>query len=76
VKTPRPLRTTIKRDPIPAYAYLHIPQCNACEDCSHFKTSNATCTLGNTTKWHLRDFQKKEYERTGKIAICRFMEID
>jgi len=75
-KTPRPLKPSIRRDGIPAWAYLKIHQTIACEDCSHFKHSDSSCTLGNMTSYHLAEFQKAEFERTGKVALCRFMEID
>lgn len=74
--TPKPLKGSIRRDGINPSDYLRIHHAMACEDCTHFKHSDATCTLGNVTKWHLRAFQEAEYQRTGKVAICRFMEID
>lgn len=48
----------------------------SCEDCSHFDYLKQTCTLGYVTRWHRKDFQKLSYELTGKMALCRFQEID
>lgn len=75
-KTPRPLRASIRRDGISPWDFQNRQHAMACEDCTHFKTSDKTCTLGNITKWHLKEFQRLEYARTGKVALCRFMEID
>ena len=75
-KTPRRLKTSIKRDAVHPADYLKYDFRSACEDCTHFKASNTSCTLGYGTSWHLEAFQAQEYERTGKMALCRFLEID
>lgn len=75
-KTPKPLRTGIKRDGIHPSDYIRYLQPLSCEDCTHFKPSDESCTLGYVTKWHRRAFQKHEYELKGKMALCRFLEID
>ena len=46
-----------------------------CEQCSHFDSSQTICTMGYRAQ-HQRLEQLKKYELTGKIAFCRFMEID
>ncbi|MCB0340752.1 MAG: hypothetical protein KDD59_00815 [Bdellovibrionales bacterium] len=48
----------------------------ACEQCSFFDFDGQSCTMGFVAKLHLEGEQKKLYERTGRMAICRFMEID
>jgi hypothetical protein len=70
------IRPTIKKDPIhPAdYNLYNLPF--ACEDCSHFSSLNEICTLGLITEPHLRRNQKKSYSTSGKVALCRFIEID
>lgn len=75
-KTPKPLRVGIKRDRIHPVDFLKFTHPTACEDCTHFAPKARWCTLGYQSKWHLRDFQNQEYERTGKMALCRFLEID
>ncbi len=47
-----------------------------CEQCSHFKPSDETCTLGFPAYLHLRRHQLKKYETTGHMTFCRFLEID
>ena len=48
----------------------------SCEDCSHFKSENETCTLGFKTEPHLKRNVIKIYNLCGKIPQCRFLEID
>jgi|GEM_PF-712944 len=74
IPTPKRLRTSIRFDTINPSDYLKYDFRMACEDCSHF--DGEACSLGYASKWHRRDFQIKSYELSGKIALCRFMEID
>jgi len=48
----------------------------SCEDCSHFKSADQSCTLGMPTEPHLRKNQIHSYNLSGKIALCRIQEID
>lgn len=73
VKRPR---QSIRRDPVHPTDYLQLKLASSCEDCTHYKASNQSCTIGYVTKWHIKEFQDAEYARTGKMAICRFLEID
>lgn len=75
-RTPKRLRTSIRFDPIHPSDYLKYDIRSACEDCSHFDFENNRCTLGYDSKWHRKDFQKSSYELTGRMALCRFLEID
>jgi hypothetical protein len=75
-QTPKRLKTSIRFDSMNPSDYLRYDFRFACEDCSHFNPETTKCTLGYETKWHLRDFQKKSYDLTGKMALCRFLEID
>ncbi|OFZ31462.1 MAG: hypothetical protein A2622_02445 [Bdellovibrionales bacterium RIFCSPHIGHO2_01_FULL_40_29] len=70
------LRPSMRREAIhPAdYNTYHMPY--ACEDCSHFASQTTTCTLGLNPAPHLREIQKKNYELSGQMALCRFQEID
>jgi len=57
-----------------AYNLYKLPY--SCEDCTHFKSSNESCTLGMPTEAHLRKNQIRSYNLSGKIALCRIQEID
>lgn len=46
-----------------------------CDDCSHYSLTKKHCTIGFRAQ-HTRDEQMKIYNLTGKIALCRFIEID
>jgi ribosomal protein L32 len=76
VKTPKRIGSSIKKDVIQASDYLKYNLPMSCEECSHFKSSHETCTLGLPTEHHLKRNQEKSYLLSGKIALCRFQEID
>ena len=75
-KSPKRIRPSIRKDAVNPTAYNSIKQLLSCEDCSHFKASNETCTLGMPTEQHLRRNQEISYNLSGKIALCRLQEID
>lgn len=79
-KTPKRLNTSIKFDTTHPADYMRYDTRFACEDCTHFnhdsKLEHEACTLGYITKWHRKEFQEKSYELSGKMALCRFQEID
>lgn len=75
-KTPRALRPSIICDPVDARDFRTLNIQYACEQCSHFSPPNQSCTLGFLSKPHLQDEQLKMYFLTGRMAICRFHEID
>lgn len=74
--TPKRIPPSIRFDVVNPTDYQKYDFRVACEDCVHFNFENSQCTLGYPTKWHRRDFQKYSYELSGKMALCRFMEID
>lgn len=74
--TPKRLRTSIRFDAVNPSDYMKYDFRFACEDCTHFNVENENCTLGYNSFWHRKDFQKKSYELSGKMALCRFLEID
>jgi len=75
-KTPKRLRQSIRFDAIHPADYLKYDLKTACEDCTHFCQENKECTLGYNSHWHRKEFQKYSFELSGKVALCRFMEID
>jgi hypothetical protein len=69
-------RRSIKLDRVAAKDYVHHRLVFSCEDCSHFANSGQQCTLGFPSKYHLRENQRKMFELSGHMALCRFLEID
>ena len=63
-------------DPIHPHDLLNLNVVFCCEDCSHFDPENLKCTIGYNAKNHMKERQLKTYELTGRMAICRFLEID
>ncbi|PIS11210.1 MAG: hypothetical protein COT73_05195 [Bdellovibrio sp. CG10_big_fil_rev_8_21_14_0_10_47_8] len=74
--TPKRLRTTIRFDGINPADFSTYDFRFACEDCSHFDAEGSRCTLGYDPQWHRKSFQQKSYELSGRMALCRFLEID
>lgn len=70
------IRPSIKKDAVAPGDYLKYDFRSACEDCSHFDSIEETCTLGYKTAPHRRAQQQHDYELSGMIAQCRFLEID
>ncbi len=70
------IRPSMKKDRIHPSDFLNYNIPFACEDCSHFKTENKSCTLSFNTEYHLKSNALKTYELSGKIFQCRFLEID
>lgn len=75
-RTKKRINTSIKRDGVHPRDWLMFNKPWACEDCSHFDEARGSCTLGYNPSPHLRETQRKSYELSGKIAFCRFLEID
>ena len=72
---PRRPRRSIKLDRIsPTDLRVLNPQL-FCDDCSHYSRTNQSCTMGYRAQ-HTRVEQMAIYAVTGKMALCRFLEID
>jgi hypothetical protein len=75
-----PTKPQIRRglilDPIHPKDYRELDIIHCCEQCSHFASGSQSCTIGYDAKKHLRATQIKNYELLGKVAFCRFTEID
>ena len=77
-----------KKDPIPnskrgvifdridPRIYNNISVMYCCEQCSHFDEPNQFCTIGYDASKHLKSVQDHCYELMGRMAVCRFQEID
>jgi hypothetical protein len=71
-----PIRRSLILDPIHPRDYRELTIIYNCEQCSHFAPGDKTCTIGYDTSNHLATKQKENYERLGRVAFCRFCEID
>lgn len=76
MKTPKRPRPSIRKDFVLASELRIYNFKYACEDCSHFGTTEEWCSLGYNSKNHRRAEQIRSYELSGKMALCHFMEID
>ena len=63
-------------DPIQPTDYLNLNITYACEQCSHFAEETGTCSIGYDARLHRLKRQQELYEQTGRVAFCRFLEID
>lgn len=63
-------------DPIHPTDYLNLNITYACEQCSHFDEDNQTCSIGYDASLHLKKRQDERFEQSGRVAFCRFLEID
>lgn len=69
-------RKSLIRDPIHPTDWQKLDIIYCCEQCSHFAPDTKTCTIGYEAANHLQEAQLKSYELTGRVAFCRFSEID
>jgi hypothetical protein len=69
-------RRSLILDPVHPADFQRLPFTYACEQCSHFDEISETCTIGYEASKHRQALQLRLYERTGRMAFCRFMEID
>lgn len=76
MSTPKRVTQSIKKDKVSASDYLNYDHRWSCEDCTHFNSSGESCTLGYVTSHHLKRQQTKDFELSGRMAFCRFHEID
>lgn len=70
------LRKSIKLDKIDASDFNKYNIIYCCEQCTHFKALDESCTIGYKTEPHLKEEQLKRYNLVGAVAFCRFTEID
>ena len=70
-----PVRRSIKLDVVNPADFRDFNPRFFCDDCSHYASTPNLCTIGFVPQ-HTREKQMKIYELTGKIAFCRFIEID
>lgn len=75
-RTPKRLTRSIKKDPVHPADFRKYKLPYACEDCTHFDAPTESCTIGYVTGPHRRAEQLREYHLSGRMALCRFQEID
>jgi hypothetical protein len=71
-----PLKRSLILDPIHPRDFRELEIIYTCEQCSHFDAANKACTIGYDASLHREEVQRRNYELTGKVAFCRFSEID
>lgn len=76
LKRSQPIRRSLILDPIHPRDYRELTIIHCCEQCSHFDPATKTCTIGYDASNHLAEKQKQNYELLGRVAFCRFEEID
>ena len=74
--TKKRIYASIKKDVVNPSDYLHYDIRSACEECSHFNAVQIQCTLGYNVSPHLKSQQTHDMELSGRMAQCRFHEID
>jgi hypothetical protein len=75
-KTPKQIRQSIKLDTVNPTDFLTYTLTHSCESCSHWNQDNGLCSLGYKNDVHRLEANLKCYELNGKMAFCRFLEID
>ncbi|MDC0980406.1 hypothetical protein OAQ84_01585 [Bdellovibrionales bacterium] len=75
-KRPFPRRKSIKLDRVNPRDFRELNLIYCCEQCSFYEPGVKVCSMGFYCKKHERKAQLESYWRTGKMAFCRFLEID
>ena len=73
-QTRRP-KKSIKLDKVDPQDFMQLNIIYCCEQCGHYSPSTRVCTMGFRPQ-HTRAEQLALYDLTGKMAFCRFIEID
>lgn len=63
-------------DPVNPTDFLRLNITYCCEQCAHFCHEKISCTFGFEVEPHLKVNQLRTYEMSGRLAFCRFLEID
>lgn len=71
-----PFRRSIIKDPVSAADFNNLNLIYACEQCTYFNPTNKACAMGFKVDIHLKKNQDAQYALNGRLAICRFQEID
>lgn len=66
----------IRADYVYPHDYNSFSIAASCECCSHFDRDAIKCTIGYNAQNHLASRQAYTYHLSGRIAFCRFIELD
>jgi hypothetical protein len=72
---PKRQKRSIKVDAVAAADLARFTARIFCDDCGHYDRTGDRCTMGYLAQ-HTRAAQMAFYELSGKMAFCRFIEID
>ena len=74
------IKRSLILDPIHPRDWRELRIIYACEQCVHYDENEPTvarrCTIGYDASMHVKEAQDKTYRLTGRVAFCRFTEID
>lgn len=71
-----PSNRSLILDPVHPTDFNHLNIIYACEQCTHFAPDTELCTIGYESRLHRKERQLELYNLCGRMAFCRFMEID
>ena len=71
-----PGRKSVILDRIDPTEFRTLKFTYCCEQCVHFDCEKIDCSLGQSHDLHGKEAQLRTYNLTGKMALCRFLEID
>ena len=69
-------RKQIIKDPVNPSDFRKFNMVYCCEQCVYFEADRKECNIGFKTEHHRKATQLKSYNLSGKMAFCRFLEID
>ena len=67
---------SIIKDKVKASDYNNLNLIYHCEQCSYFEPDSGKCNLGFANTHHLKVTQDRYFNLGGRMAFCRFLEID
>lgn len=74
------IKRSLILDPIHPRDWRELNVIYCCEQCVHYDENEPSktrrCTLGYDSSNHLKETQDQRYLVTGRVAFCRFSEID
>ena len=71
-----PQRRSIILDGVNPRDWRELNLIYCCEQCTYFNPQEKRCAMGFKSERHLRENQIELFNRTGKMAFCRSLEID
>lgn len=75
-RTPKRIHRSIKMDVVNPADYMKYDFRFSCDECTHFDHQGEQCTIGYDSTVHRKTEQERTYRLSGRMALCRLMEID